>query len=150
VECGGGKESLSQLAPEWEQALEPDLTRAIVRAAASRPGAQPVARADTASLAAVRKAIPNLDAVSLEDGRKVLRDASQAKFLQAVGDMNAQIEDAEQRFLQAVANQSEAAQQAASEQIQKIQKERSRKLQQIAFASHAQMAALEQLKKTAP
>jgi hypothetical protein len=150
VVCGDGKESLPQLAPEWEQAVEPDLTRAIVRAVASRPGAQPVARADTASLDAVRKAIPNLDAVSIEDGRKVLRDASQAQFIQTMGDMNTQIEDAEQRFLQAVATQSEAAQQAASEQIQKIQKERSRKLQQIAFASHAQMAALEQLKKTAP
>jgi hypothetical protein len=150
VVCGGQKESLSQLAPEWEQALEPDVTRAIARAVEARPGAQPLARTDTASLNAVRKAIPNLDAVSLEEGTKVLRDASLAQFEQAAEEMQAQVKDAEQRFIQAQGNQSEAAQQAAAEQLKKIQAEGTRKLQQIALNSHAQIAALQQLKKTAP
>ncbi len=150
VVCDGQKESLSRLAPEWEQALEPDLTRAIARAAEARPGAQPLARADTASLDAVRKAIPNLDAVSLEAGTQVLRDASLAQFKQAVDEMKARMNDAEQRFIQAQASQSEAAQEAAREQLRKIQAEGTRKLQQIAQNSHAQIAALQQLKNTAP
>ena len=150
VVCGGQKESLPQLAPEWEQALEPDVTRAIARAVEARPGAQPLARADTASLDAVRKAIPNLDAVSLEAGTKILRDASLVQFEQAAEEMQAQVKDAEQRFIQAQGDQSEAAQQAAAEQLRKIQAEGTRKLQQIAQDSHAQIAALQQLKKTAP
>ena len=150
VVCDGQKESLPQLAPEWEQALEPDVTRAIARAVEARPGAQPPARADTATLDAVRKAIPNLDAVSLEEGTKVLRDAALVQFKQAAEEMEARVKDAGQQFIQAQDNQSEAAQQAAREQIQKIQAEGTRKLQQIAQDSHAQIAALQQLKKAAP
>jgi vacuolar-type H+-ATPase subunit H len=150
VVCGGQKESLPQLAPEWEQALEPDVTRAIARAVEARPGTQPLARTDTATLDSVRKAIPNLEAVSLEEGTKVLRDASLAQFKQAAEEMQAQVKDAEQRFIRAQGDQSEAAQQAAAEQLQKIQAEGTRKLQQIAQDAHAQIAALQQLKKTAP
>jgi hypothetical protein len=150
VVCDGQKESLSRLAPEWEQALEPDVTRAIVRAAEAKAGTQPLARADTASLEAVRKAIPNLDAVSLEAGTKVLRDAALVQFEQAAEEMEAQVKYAEQRFIQAQGNQSEATQQAAAEQLRKIQAEGRDKLKQIAINSHAQIAALQQLKKTAP
>jgi hypothetical protein len=150
VVCGGQKESLPYLAPEWEQALEPDLTRAIAHAAEARPGAQPVARVDTASQDAVKRAIPNLDAVSLEAGTKVLRDASMIQLKQAAEEMEARVKDAEQRFIQAQGSQSEAAQQAAAEELRKIQVEGREKLQQIAQDSHAQIAALQQLKKTAP
>jgi hypothetical protein len=150
VVCEGQKESLPQLAPEWEQALEPDVTRAITRAAEARPGAQPLARADTASLDAVKRAIPNLDAVSLEAGTQVLRDAALVQFKQAAEEMQARVKDAEQRFIQAQGDQSEAAQQAAADELRKIQAEGTRKLQQIAQDSHAQIAALQQLKKTAP
>jgi hypothetical protein len=150
VVCGGQKESLPRLAPEWEQALEPDVTRAIARAVEARPGAQPPARADTASLDAVKRAIPNLDAVSLEAGTQILRNASLVQFQQAAEEMQARVKEAEQRFIQAQGDQSEAAQQAAAEELRKIQAEGTRKLQQIAQDSHAQIAALQQLKKTAP
>jgi hypothetical protein len=154
VVCGSQKESLPQLAPEWEQAVEPDLTRAIARAIARavqfRPGTQPPAPADTASLDAVKKAFPNLDAVSLESGTQILRAAAMAQFQQAAEEMQARVKDAEQRFIQTQGDQSEAAQQAAAEELRKIQAEGSRKLQQIAQDSHAQIAALQQLKKAAP
>ena len=126
------------------------MTRAIARAAEARPGAQPLARADTASLDAVKRAIPNLDAVSLEAGTQILRNASLVQFQQAAEEMQARVKDAEQRFIQAQGDQSEAAQQAAAEELRKIQAEGTRKLQQIAQDSHAQIAALQQLKKTAP
>jgi len=150
VVCGGQKESLPRLAPEWEQAVEPDVTRAIARAAGARPGAQPVARADTAAMDAIRKAFPNLDAVSLEAGTKYLTDASMVQLKQAAEEMETRLKDAEQRFIQAQGNQSEADQQAAGEEIRKIQAEGTRKLQQIAQNTHAQIAALQQLKKTGP
>lgn len=154
VVCGGQKESLPRLVPEWEQALEPDLTRAITRAMAradeSRPGAQWVARVDTSSLDAVRKAIPDVDAVSLEAGTRILRDASMVQFKQAVNEMDARLKDAEQRLIEAQGSQSEAAQQAAAEDLRKIQAEGTRRIQQIAQDSHAQIAALQQLKKASP
>jgi len=154
VVCGGQRESLARLAPEWEQALEPDLTRAIVRAvtraAEAKPGAQPLARTDTAALEAVKRAIPNLDTVSLEEGTKTLRDAGLAQFKRAADEMAARVKEAQQRFLEAQGNQSEAAQQAATEQLRKIQAEGTDKLKQIAQDAHAQIAALQQLKKTAP
>ncbi len=150
VVCGGRKESLSQLAPEWEQALEPDLTRAIARATEAIAGAPAPARPDVEAFNAVKRMIPNLDAVSLEDGTKVLRDAAMTQFKQATEEMNAQVKDAEQRFLQAEGTQSETAQEAAREQLRKIQAEGARKLKQIGRNLHAQIAALQQLKKNAP
>jgi hypothetical protein len=150
VVCDGQKESLSHLAPEWEPALEPDLSRAIARAAEAKRAAQPSARADTATLDAVRRSIPNLDAVSLEQGTTVLRNAGLTQFVQAAQELETQVKDAQQRFIQAQGNQSEATQKAALEQLRKIQAEATDKLKQIALNSHAQIAALQQLKKTAP
>jgi ElaB/YqjD/DUF883 family membrane-anchored ribosome-binding protein len=146
VVCDGQKESLSHLAPEWEQALEPDLTRAIARAAEGKPGAQALARPDAATVDAVKRTIPNVDAVSLEEGTKALRNAGLAQFMQAAQEMEAQVKDAREQFLRAQGDQSEAA----AEKLRKIQKESMDKLQQIALNSHAQIAALQQLKKASP
>ncbi len=150
VVCDGQKESLPRLAPEWEQALEPDLTRAIARVAAARPAAQAVTRADTATLDALKRTIPNVDAVSLEEGTTALRNAGLAQFIQAEQDIQTQVKDAEEKFLQAQGDQSDATRQAAAEQLRKIQAEGREKLEQIALSSHAQIAALQQLKKASP
>jgi hypothetical protein len=146
VVCDGQKESLSHLAPEWEQALEPDLTRAIVRADEARPSVQSVTRADTATLDAVRRTIPNVDALSVEEGTTALRNAGLAQFMQATQEMEAQVKDAQEQFLRAQGNQSEAA----ADKLRKIQSEGTEKLKQIALNSHAQIAALQQLKKASP
>jgi hypothetical protein len=154
VVCGSQKESLPHLAPEWEQALEPDLTRAMARAVdravQAKPGAQPPARVAPATLVEVRRAIPNLEEVSLTEGTKVLRDAALIQFQEAAANMQAQVKEAQQRYLADKDNQSEAVQQAATEQLRKIQAEGADKLQQIALNSRAQIAALQQLKKAAP
>jgi hypothetical protein len=105
---------------------------------------------DTAALDAVRRSIPNLDAISLEQGEKMLRDASMVQFKQATEETEARMKEAEQRFIQAQGNQSEAVRQAAAEQLRIIQAEGTRKLQQIAQDSHAQIAALQQLKQPTP
>jgi hypothetical protein len=64
--------------------------------------------------------------------------------------MDARLKDAEQRLIEAQGSQSEAAQQAAAEDLRKIQAEGTRRIQQIAQDSHAQIAALQQLKKASP
>jgi hypothetical protein len=134
------------LAPEWEQALEPDLTRAIVRADDARPSVQAVARADTDTLNAVKRAIPNIDSISLEDGTSALRNASLAQFMQAAQKLEADIKNAQEQILRSQGAEAEAD----AEKLRKIQKEGIERLQQIALNSHAQIAALKQLKKAAP
>ena len=150
IVCGSQKESISRLAPEWEQALEPDLTRAIARAAEPQPGAQTPAAPDTASFDAVKKALPNLDAMSLEDGKQALHDVSMGQFVQAAEEMKSQVEDAEQRFIQAQGSQSEQARQAAVLELQKIRAAGLLKLQKIAHDSQAQIVALQQIKQATP
>ena len=65
----GRKETLPHLSPEWEQALEPDLTRAIIRLLeARRPAtiaaAAAVSQVNTAAVQEVKALIPDLAAVS--------------------------------------------------------------------------------------
>jgi len=61
--------------------------------------------------------------------------------------MEEQVKQAEQRFLQAQSDPSEAAQQAARKELQEIRTQQTEKLKQIASRLHDQIAALEQLKK---
>ena len=148
--CNGQKETLSQLAPEWEQALESDLTRAILRTVAAQQAAHPAAPVDAANLAEVKRLVPNPEAVTLEDGSAQLRNAGVAQFAQPLQDLQAQLKAAQDRYLQAQSTQSEAGQKAALEELRKIQTEAGAKLRQIALNSHAQVAALQQMKKAAP
>jgi hypothetical protein len=142
------KETLP-LSAEWEQALEPDLTRAIARAVAGDSEAPPPPSADPATLDAVKRLIPNLDSVSLDQGKEALRQSSFAQFQQAVQEMQARVKEAEGRFLQAQADQSEAGQEAARKEIQQIQADHLASLRRLTAASQAQMTALQQLKGAA-
>jgi len=150
VVCDGQKQSLPQLAPEWEQALEPDVTRAIARALQSRPILQPPVRVEAVALDAVRKAIPDLGTVSLEAGTQMLREAALLRFQKAAEETQSRVNEAQQRLLQAQGEPSGAGQQAAEEELRKVQAEGARKMQQIAHDSSTEIAALQQLKKTAP
>ncbi len=150
VVADGQRQTLAQLAPEWEQALEPDLTRAIAQAAEAKAAVRPVTRTDTATFDAVKRSLPNYDAMSLEDGTQAIRNAALAQFKEASDAIAAQVESAQQHFIQAQNDRSEAGQRAATEELQAIQAEGMDKLKQIALNSRAQIAALQQLKKSAP
>jgi hypothetical protein len=146
---GAQKESLSSLAPEWELALESDLSRAIARAVAedSQPASAP--KANPATLETVKRLIPNVDSISVDQGKKVLRQASLAEFKQAVQEMQAKVKAAEEKFLQAQADQSEAGQEAARKELAQIQADHLTTLRRLTAASQAQTAALEQIKGAA-
>ncbi len=141
----GHKESLSYLSPDWEQAFEPDLTRAIARATEVQPGFVPP-QADPAVLDSVKRAIPNLDSVSLEEGTRILRDAALAEFTQAAQEMQAKLSEAQQSLLQAQNGQSDADPQLAMKQLQQLQADQTEKLKEIAANSKVQIDALKQLK----
>ena len=141
----GAKEALASLSPEWELAVESDLTRAIVRVTEVAPSL-PVPKPDTGALDAVKRAFPNLDSVSLEDATKKLREASVSQFAATAQEMDAKVKEAEQRFLQAQTNQSPAEQQAALTQLRQIQADQAEKLKQIAADAMSHLDALRQLK----
>jgi hypothetical protein len=147
VVCDRQKESLPILAPEWEQALEPDLTRAIERAAAQRAAPTPMARrAAPATLESVKRMIPNINSVSVEQGKQTIREASLAEFKRSVQEMQAKEKAAEDRFLKAQADQSEAGQEAARKELKQIQADQLAKVQQLTASFQARMDAFDQIK----
>jgi hypothetical protein len=145
----GWKESLSSLNPEWEQALEFDLTRAIARAEeASSP--TPIAAApeqtDSEALEAVKRAIPNIASVSLEEGTQILRVATLNEFAAVSQEMETKMKAAEESFTQAQANGSEAGQENARKLLLQLQAEQTDRFKQAVARSQAQIQALQQLK----
>jgi hypothetical protein len=146
----GRKETLPHFSPEWEQALEPDLTRAIMRLIeTSRPAAAAAlapSQINTNAVQEVKALIPNLGTVSVEEGTRILREAALNDFTTAAKEMETQVKEAEQRFTQAQNGGSDADQQAARKHLQQIQSEQFEKLKQIAARSKAQIDALQQLK----
>jgi hypothetical protein len=146
---GGHTAALASLAPEWEPALESDLSRAIADIDASDPPAPLAARADAATLEAVRRAVPNVDSVSVAEGSRLLRVAALAQFQKSAQEMQARVKQAEDHLLLAQNSQSEAEQEAALKDLQQARKEQSQRLTDIALEKKAQVEALQQLKGAA-
>jgi hypothetical protein len=149
VTCRDKREILTGLAPEWEPALEFDLSRAIERVARPNPPpkiAPELARNEAAAVEEVRRAIPNLAEVSVEDATSLLREAAMKDFKAALEEMGAQVRDAQQQVTQAQQSGSEADKQAAVKHLQQVQAEQSERIKQIAARLDAQLTALRQLK----
>jgi len=148
----GRTELLSQLAPEWQQVLESDLTRAIGHVARAKDPAPRLANTPPATLAAteeVKRALPNFGSVSMEEGTRILRGAALEDFKATVAAMEIHVAEAQQNLSRAQSGGSEAEQQAAIKQLRQLQSEQTDKLKQIAARSAAQVEALRQLKGTA-
>jgi hypothetical protein len=148
VTMGTRKEVLPQLSPDWEQAVEPDLTRAIARLL-EQPvpkGEITAAPVDAKAVAEVKTLIPDFANVSLEDGSKTLRAAALKDFAAAATDMASQISDAQQKLNQAQNGGSEADQQAAMKNLQELQAAEAAKLREITARSAAQIEAFKQIK----
>lgn len=145
----GNKESLPQLAPEWESALESDLTRALDRLLTAQAAAKAAAAPAPLSPAVteqVKSTITNFASVSVQEGAQVLRESALKEFMAATKEMEAQLKQAQERVTQA---KSEEEQQAARKNLLQVQAEQTAKLQEIAARSSAQMDALQQLKAEA-
>ncbi len=143
------KESLGQLDPEWEPALEFDLARAIARAAQAEPTSLPVAvapRGGPQPMDEIKRLIPNLEAVSLEDGVGQLRGASVAELARVTQESQARIQQAQQDLLRAQTNGSEAQQQAALNRLRQLQAEQTGQLRDIAARCQAEIQTFKRLK----
>lgn len=150
LSSGGRRELLPQLSPDWEAALESDLTRALVRvstppadASASLATGQPSA----AAMETIRSVIPDLPNISIEDGTQMLRDRALRGFTEATKEMQTRLEAAQQLLLQAQNGGTETEQHAALETLKRTQAEQTEKLKAISAELQEQIAALEYLKK---
>jgi ABC-type uncharacterized transport system len=146
----GQKETLSRLSPEWEAALESDLSRAIARVNAGKPAANSVAAVapppDAATITEVKRAIPNLSSVSVAEGTQILRAAALKQFAEVAQETEQRVKEAQQRISQTQSSNSEEERQAAVKQLRQIQTEQSEKLKHISAQLQKQIAALEALK----
>ena len=151
LQIGSSRETLPRLLPEWDPAVEPDVTRAIARLldAAQPPGAAIIAAAPAAATAldAVKRAIPDIASTSLADGTAQLRSTALQQFATAAAEMNTQMKDAQDRLTQARASGSEADQQAAMKNLQDIEKAQSARLQDLTAQARAQIEAFKRLKQ---
>ena len=134
VACEGRKEALAQLFPEWEPALESDLTRAIARVMGSTPSASAVPeppKTDKAALEEVKRLVPNFASVSVDDGMLTLREAALKDFQATASEAEIKVKEAQQRLAEAQKGGSDADKQAALKALQQLQAEQTEKLRQI-------------------
>jgi len=142
------KEAFARLSPEWEAALESDLSRAIARVSSpkSAPAAAVVTAPDQATVDEVKAALPNLATISVEQGTQILREAALKQAQTAVQESSAQIQAAQKRLIESRAGGSEAEQQAALNELQRTQAEQAKRLQNIAEHLQRQLETLTTLK----
>ncbi len=147
--CQDQRESLPFLSPEWEQALESDLTRAIGRVTSVKPPPGRSVKApqsDPFVIDEVKRAIPDLASTSLERGTQLLRLQALAAFTAAAQEMEPQIKAAQQSLVEAQNEGSETARQAANIRLQQVQAAQTDKLRAITTRLQSQISALEQIK----
>jgi hypothetical protein len=145
----GRKETMPRLSPEWEQALEFDLARAILGVSTTTASLAGRPEPDVQALAEMKRALPNYDSVSLEEGQQVLRDAARKELESAVGEVELRVKEAEQQVSRALNRGSATEHETALKQLRAIEAERSERIQQIAARHQAQMAEFERRKKAA-
>jgi hypothetical protein len=151
VACGERKESLPQIQPEWEPALEFDLARAILQVTATPATSVVKANAPVSPEVTneVIRLIPDLKGTSVEDGTRILREAALQEFTAAGTEMEDKLKVAQQQLSDAQNGQSEAEQQAAMKHLQQVQLDQAEKIKAIAAQLQAQISAFEDMKAAA-
>ena len=147
-------ESISPLAPEWEAALESDVTRAIQRVSAktvvktqmvNQNPAQPLP-IDPAISEELLRMFPDLASQSFDDAAKVLRESALAEFTAAVRAMQLKVQETEKQLAAAQGKKSEADPQAAMKQLRAVQDVETKKLDEITARLQTRIKVLERLK----
>lgn len=149
-------ETIAPLAPEWEAALESDLSRAIQRVTTKltstkspRPAGRSVvtgAPIDPAVNAQLLKLFPDLKTRPYDDMAQELRLATLEEFKVATAELQRKVSAAQQTLAEAQASQNAVAQEAALKNFQQVQAERTEKLKAITAWLQERLTALQQLK----
>lgn len=146
----GRRETLAQLSADWEPALETDVTRAISRLIDASPKAQMAAapvKTDPAVVEEVKRAVPNLESLPLDEAVATLRDVALKDLKAAVTQSDAEVQKAREQFIAAQKAGSEADLEIARQRLHQLQASQMEILKRIAAKSQTQVDALRQLKK---
>ncbi len=146
------RESLAQLNPEWEPAVESDITRAIARLLEENrpaPASPAVMQLETNALQEVKALIPDPNAVTLQEGTRLLRESALKEFQTVVKEGEARIKVAQQKLADAQASGSRSDQDAARKELLQVQAQQMEKLKDLAAKSQAQVDAFERLRSAA-
>jgi hypothetical protein len=151
---GARVETIAPLAPEWEAALESDLSRAILRVTATTAAPTqrdnqtpaPPAPIDPAISEELLKVFPDLATRSLEDAAQVLRETALEEFKSAVLEMQAKVQIAQKTLVAARQNKSDTEQRAALKAYHQVQSEQDAKLKEIPARLQQRLTALQRLK----
>jgi hypothetical protein len=156
VGSGARVESITPLAPEWETALESDISRAIQRLMAKAvlpSGAKTVARGevqsapiDPAVSEQLLRLFPDLKTRSYDDMAQELRVAALEEFKAATTELQTKVSAAQKALAAAQANKSEAEQQEALKNFQQVQAQQAEKLKGITAWLQERLTTLQQLK----
>ncbi len=148
------RETLPRLSPQWESAIEPDLSRAITRVIQSSSSTQTVASASavdrTARAAAVEKVrqiIPNPQDTPEEDGTRMIRQIALEEFRAISEETKRLTQSAQSQLAAAQQSGSESNQKAAMQELQRIQQAQAQKLKEISARAEAQVEAWQELKR---
>lgn len=156
VSAAARSEAITSLAPEWEAALESDLSRAILRVSTKLPGAvraqatvqtpAPPAAINPAISEELLRTFPDLAARNYEDLAVNLRQRTLEEFKIASAEMQKKMAEAQKNLAAAQANKGPAAQEAATQELQRVQTEQANKLSAITAQLAERIAVLQQLK----
>lgn len=158
VGTGTQLEAIAPLAPEWEAALESDLSRAIQRLTSqtavtkpARPGGRTAAQPEPINPATseqLLKMFPDLASRSYDSMAQELRTATLEEFKTATADLQSKVSAAQQALADAQANKDAAAQQEAWQNFQRVQAEQAEKLKGITAWLQERLTVLQRLKAT--
>lgn len=151
----GRKEVLPRLVPEWEPALEADVSRAIQRLQSGATVNRSAVAGSTLPLAPavleeVRRRFPDLSSISLEEAIRRLQESALQELQATMAKAQVQASDAEKRVTEAQTTGSDLSLKEARAQLQRVQLDQADALKAVAARSAALMEALRQLKATTP
>lgn len=150
LDSGGQKAVIPRLSPDWETALESDLSRAIARVTGGGSAGALVINptpTETASTQELLQTMPEVESLTLDEAAAKLRARGLEEFKVAATEMQAQLLAAQQRL--AVAQQEGSdAEATARKQLQQLQSDQSARLGEISQRMQNNLAAVRQLKRT--
>lgn len=152
VNSGSKKQSMARLQPEWESALQYDLARTILEVAKiSAPPVRPeVAKPSVAIVDSIHRLIPDVSAVTQEKASQIFHAEFMKECATAGAEMEAQIQAAQQKVVQAQAGGLADEIAAAHKNLMQVQLEQGEKMKQVAADLQTRLAVFQQMKTASP
>jgi hypothetical protein len=153
LKSGDRKEVLPLLSPDYESALEADITRALTRLEEAGPAPAPASAAqasapgpDPAIVETVKAAVPNYASISFDEGARTLRQNMLEEIQKAGEEGQAKILEAQSNLARLQQSGTPAEQEEARKAVTQAERDRTARFQEIIAKSQAELQALQQLK----